>query len=111
MNIVLRTNGYDNHAQLLEKHIKRRIPTQIGNEGLVLELKIDAGIGAPESYEILPALGGYQIVGADSLGLYYGIGKLLHSAKWSDADFVPNPPKGVVTPACSFRAKIGRAHV
>ena len=110
MNIVLRTNGYDNHAQLLEKHIKRRIPAQIGNEGLVLELKIDAGIGAPESYEILPALGGYQIVGADSLGLYYGIGKLLHSAKWSDADFVPNPPKGVVTPACSFRATYFAIH-
>lgn len=110
MNIVLRANGYDNHAQLLEKHIKRRIPAQIGNEGLVLELKIDAGIGAPESYEILPVLGGYQIVGADSLGLYYGIGKLLHSAKWSDADFVPNPPKGVVTPACSFRATYFAIH-
>ena len=110
MNIVLKANGYERHASLLEKHIKKRIPAEVGNEGLAIELKIDAGIGAPESYRISESGDRWLIEGSDTLGLYYGIGKLLHSAKWSETDFVPNPPTGVVTPACSFRATYFAIH-
>ena len=110
MKIVLKSNGYESHASLLEKHIKKRIPAELGNEGLAIELKIDASIGAPESYRITESAARWLIEGSDTLGLYYGIGKLLHSAKWSETDFVPNPPTGVVTPACSFRATYFAIH-
>ncbi|MBQ8258702.1 MAG: hypothetical protein IJY97_03985 [Clostridia bacterium] len=43
------------------------------------------------------------MVGSDTLGLYYGIGKLLHSAKWSESEFSPCSTNGVVSPACVCR--------
>ena len=110
MRLTIKSNGYEAHAALLERHIKKRIPTEVGHGGLLIELRIDAAVGATESYRISSVEKGYEIVGSDVLGLYYGIGKLLHSAKWSETDFVPNPPMGVVTPACSFRATYFAIH-
>lgn len=110
MRLTIKSNGYEAHAALLERHIKKRIPAEVGYGGLLIELRIDAAVGATESYRISPIEKGYEIVGSDVLGLYYGIGKLLHSAKWSETDFVPNPPIGVVTPACSFRATYFAIH-
>ncbi|MBE6590370.1 MAG: hypothetical protein E7643_09365 [Ruminococcaceae bacterium] len=110
MKIFLKSNGHESHASLLARHIQKRIPFEADADGFVIKLEINAAIGAPESYEITSSHGGYLITGTDGLGLYYGIGKFLHSAKWSETDFVPAPPKGVVTPACSFRATYFAIH-
>ncbi len=110
MKIALKSNGHESHARLLERHIQKRIPLESDADGLRIELEIDAGIGAPESYQITSSCQGYVITGTDCLGLYYGIGKFLHSAKWSETDFVPHPPKGVIEPACSFRATYFAIH-
>lgn len=72
-------------------------------------LDVDASIGRAESY-VIKEDGGYHIIGADEAGLYYGIGKFLHSAKWDDEQFVPNPPMKVMTPAHPFRATYFSVH-
>ena len=110
MKITLRSNGFFNHGALLEKHLKKRIPVELCEDGLLVELAVNKALGKAESYEITPVDGGYTITGADEAGLYYGIGKFLHSAQWTETAFVPDPPKGVVTPACSFRATYFAVH-
>ena len=103
MKINLLDNGHTLQAQLLTERIGERIPAVYGNEGLVIELCIDAGVGAPESYLIKAIDNGFTVVGADELGLSFGVGKLLHSAKWAKDSFAPVATDGVVTPACPYR--------
>lgn len=110
MNLKILNNGYEQHAELLEKTLRARIPVEMG-EGLEILLGVDAGIGSAESYCIERTAGGWQITGADEAGLYFGIGKFLHTAKWSVKDFTPCPPKGVVTPDCSLRAIYFAVHL
>ena len=54
---------------------------------------------ALESAEIVEEDGGWKIIGSDEAGLIYGIGKFLHTAKWSEEDFVPMPPGIIRRPA------------
>lgn len=104
INIRLKENGFHMHAKLFNERVIERIPVEFTDKGMTIEFCIDSTIGEKESYWIVPTEDGFSITGADELGLYYGIGKFLHSAKWSEQNFVPNPPTGVVTPACDFRA-------
>ena len=111
MRILLQSNGHERHAELLLRHIRKRIPQAYGEgRSVSVTLAIDAAFVPSESYRIDTAADTYVITGGDSLGLYYGIGKFLHSAKWSDEDFVPAPPAGVISPACSFRATYFAIH-
>ena len=103
-------NGFEAHAALLKKTVAARVGAEAGNEMTVV-LAVDASIGAAESYCITPTDGGWQITGADEAGLYFGIGKFLHSAKWSESDFVPAPSKGVITPDCPLRAMYFAVHL
>lgn len=92
MNITLRENGLSAHAEMLKRKLTERISVDfVADGGLFVELWIDEEKGN-ECYEIERRENGYAIIGGDSLGLYYGIGKFLHSANFSDGE-------------------IGRAHV
>ena len=110
MTIYIESNGYDRQAELLLRKISERISTEPGDDALTITLLVDPSRGAAESYEIVAEDGGYQIIGTDGLGLSHGIGKFLHTAKWSEEDFVPAPPRGLQTPACTFRAMYFSVH-
>lgn len=103
-------NGFEAHAALLKKTVAARVGAEAEN-GITIALAVDTSIGAAESYCITQTDGGWQITGADEAGLYFGIGKFLHTAKWSESDFVPAPPKGVITPDCSLRAMYFAVHL
>ncbi len=110
MKLSIIDHGHEKQAALLQKTISKRIPVEIEKTGLLLELKIDSTLGASESYRIEAVDYGYCITGSDDLGLYYGIGKLLHTARWTETDFVPCPPVGLQSPECSFRASYFSIH-
>ncbi len=111
MQINVIDNGFKNQSALLKKSISGRIPVEYTESGMTIELLVDKLIGDAESYLIKKTVNGWQIIGSDDLGLFYGIGKFLHTAKWSETDFVPCPPEKIVTPACSFRAMYFAVHL
>lgn len=104
MKLQITANGFDQHAGLLRRKISERIPVQWDAAGLDITLSVDPAAEAEESYRIVPTERGYEIIGTDELGLSHGIGKFLHTAKWSEESFVPAPPTGWQIPACTFRA-------
>ena len=104
MRIRILAEAYERYAALLWRKIAERIPVEDAGDGLVISLAIDRKRGPAESYEILCEQDRICVIGTDGLGLSHGIGKLLHSAVWSEQDFVPNPPVGLQTPHCTFRA-------
>ncbi len=110
MLIHLENNGLTTHAELFKRKIAERIPVSYDATGLQIVLKTDAQLGSEESYEICPTRGGFQIIGSDQLGLLHGIGKFLHTAKWRETEFIPNPPRGLQSPATSFRAMYFSVH-
>lgn len=103
MKINIIDHGFEQHATIFMESIEGRIPVEVSNDGMVIELAIDSEIGDEESYQIILEDGKWRIVGADHLGLYYGIGKFLHTAKWSEREFVPEPPIRVMIPDCTYR--------
>ena len=103
MKINLLDNGYLQHKRVMLNSICERIPVEFTKDGLTIVFGIDSRIGEAESYQIEHVDLVWYITGSDVLGLFFGIGKFLHTATWSDSDFVPNPPKGVVLPDCSYR--------
>jgi hypothetical protein len=104
MRIYLKTNGLDIHGALFRRTVEKRIPVEFSEEGMVVSFAVNAAIGTAESYRIDLVSGGWQITGSDELGLYFGVGKFLHTAVWKNEEFAPNPPAGIRIPACSFRA-------
>ena len=104
MKINLIENGYEKQADLLKKIISQRIQAEYEKEGLKIKLQIKSAIKKEDSYQISADGNGYTITASDEAGLYYGIGKFLHTAKWSEKEFVPNPPLDMISPDCSFRA-------
>ena len=104
MQLRIKDNGLKQHGEILLRHMKDRITVELNDDGMLIELCINEMISKAESYQICETEEGWLISGADELGLHFGIGKFLHTAKWSEEQFVPKPPKGVVSPACTFRA-------
>ncbi|MBE6590900.1 MAG: hypothetical protein E7646_02575 [Ruminococcaceae bacterium] len=103
MKINIIDNANTLHADVMKRAILKKIPAEFCDEGLKIELCVDGSIGVKDSYEIAGEGLGWKVSGSDVAGLYYGIGKLLHSAKWAEDSFAPCPPKGVRSPACSYR--------
>lgn len=104
MKILVKQNKWNRQEALLKKCITERIPVEFTEGGMSIELCVNKAIGAEESYLITGEKNEWKITGSDGLGLYYGIGKFLHSAKWTDETFKPEATEKVVTPACSYRA-------
>jgi hypothetical protein len=97
MKICLIDNGYNKEADLMKRTIEERIPVKFGEEGLCIELCMDQTMPA-SNYQIEKSGERWKIAGADEMGIFYGMNKFLHTAKWSEGDFVPNPPAGVKKP-------------
>lgn len=110
MKIELKNNGYVKHAELFLKTVGDRIPLELEDGGMVIELKIDSSIAKAESFSICGEGKNWCITGSDELGLYFGIGKFLHTADWDENSFVPKATNGVVSPECSFRAMYFATH-
>ena len=89
MQLRIKDNGLKQHGEILLRHMKDRITVELNDDGMLIELCINEMISKAESYQICETEEGWLISGADELGLHFGIGKFLHTAKW----------------------KIGRAHV
>ena len=104
MKINLNANGYEQHKALFVKTVQNRIRAEFVEGGIKVTLGVEPSLGSAESYQIRPVSDGWQITGSDELGLYFGIGKFLHTAVWKNDEFLPAPPEGIKTPACSFRA-------
>lgn len=103
MKINIKEQGLEKNKALLKKEILRKIDAEFCETGLEIKLSLDSSIGPVESFEITKTETGYQITGTDILGLNHGIGKFLHTAKWTEDSFEPMPPKGLVSPACPYR--------
>ena len=104
MKISLTANGYSMHERLFKARLSDRLSADFCDGGLEISFQVDALLGKPESYQITEKNGAWCVVGSDELGLYYGVGKLLHSAKWGKDSFAPVATDGVVSAACDFRA-------
>lgn len=110
MKLNIQSQGHDRHRKIFEKAVSDRLVMDATAVEMKISLDIDESIGTAESYLIQSEHGGWKITGADDLGLYYGIGKFLHSARWTEDDFAPQPPTGVCTPAQPFRAFYASVH-
>lgn len=110
MKINLQSNGFLKHSELFSRTVAERIPVDFCDNGMTIELKVDKTISAAESFSICCDNNSWSIIGSDELGLYFGIGKFLHTAEWSERDFVPKATNGVVSPECSFRAMYFATH-
>lgn len=104
MRIKVSDNGNLDHAKILTERISERIPLENAEGGMTVRLEIDEKTGAAESYKIFRNGEEWVIAGADTLGLYFGIGKFLHSAKWSEEEFIPKETDSVIAPKGYFRA-------
>ena len=95
--------GLGKHAELLRKRILERIE-EAKLEPIEIELSVNTSLGEAESYQISRWGDRWKIIGTDEAGLYYGIGKFLHTAKWTEHALVPVETEKLITPKCSFRA-------
>ena len=110
MKLNIKNNGFLKHDELLRKTISQRIDVEWTEAGMTVELQIDRSMPDAESFLIRGAEADWQIVGSDELGLYYGIGKFLHTAKWTEDAFAPKATDGAVVPQCHFRAMYFATH-
>ena len=110
MKINLKTNGFLKHGELFSQTVAARIPVDFISDGVTVELNVDKSIAKAESFSICKNKDTWSITGSDELGLYFGIGKFLHTATWSENEFVPKATNGVVSPECSFRAMYFATH-
>lgn len=110
MNIVISANGFSQHERLLKERLLERLPVEFTEGGMIINLLIDSAIDVAESYRIDKTENGFSIIGSDTLGLYYGVGNFLHSAKWETDAFFPVATDGIVSPASSYRAIYFSAH-
>ena len=109
MFIKILDHNHPKHRALLLKKLSERIAVEEREEGTAIEFFIDPSIQS-EGYKIAVEKDICRITAADDAGLYYGIGKLLHSAEWNEDGFVPKQTDGVSAPACPFRAIYFSAH-
>lgn len=110
MKITINNGGYKRHEELLKTRLEERIPVEYEDGGMNISLVIDESIESEESYEIKYEENKWSIIGSDKLGLSFGIGKFLHSAKWTDKDFSPQKTDKLMIPDCSFRMIYASAH-
>ena len=110
MKITIVSNGYEKQAALLKRSVEERIPAEWSEGGMTLTLDVNGALGAIESYLIEGEGNDWKITGTDGLGLFYGIGKLLHSATWTQTTLAPVATEGLISPACSFRATYYSVH-
>ena len=103
LDIVCARSVPTDHAELLKRNVLSRIPCDFSPDGTRISLTLDPSL-PPESFRVDRDGAGWKVTGGDRRGVFFGIGKLLHSARWTDDAFFPAPTDGVVSPAGEFRA-------
>ncbi len=112
MNIKILSNGYTKHEDVLKNQLNERIPVSYKDGGMTIEFKLDDTFALKESYKVEEIKDNHWLIsGKDELGIYYGIGKFLHSAKWNEEGFVPRGTMGIIAPDCPFRAVYTCCHL
>ena len=97
------SGGFPAQEALLRRHVARRITASFAADGMRVTLSVDDTFSKPESYRIDGGGEDWHITGSDERGLYYGVGKFLHSACWTEESFAPRATDGWVSPDCPFR--------
>ena len=110
MKISINANGNLRHEKILKDRLSERINADFEDGGLLIDLSIDSSLAKAESFVIEEKDGAFYIKASDSLGLFYGIGKMLHSGKWVNDTFCPTPTNGIESPDCTFRATYVARH-
>ncbi|MBR2353499.1 MAG: hypothetical protein IKA76_03235 [Clostridia bacterium] len=110
MKLSVQNNGFLKHDELFRTTVSDRIDVEFADGGMRVTLQIDGSLGEKESFSIVGAGQNWTVTGSDELGLYFGIGKFLHTATWSEVDFAPKATDGVVSPECHFRAMYFATH-
>ena len=103
MTIEIKDGGLTTYGALLRRRIAGRIGGSFAAGGMYVTLSVDDTFTKPESYRIDGGGDDWHITGSDERGLYYGIGKFLHSACWTEESFTPHATDGWVSPDCPFR--------
>ena len=91
------------HAAILKSRLLERIPAD-KLQPIEIALNINPELGAAESYQIVKQEERWNVVGSDEIGLFYGIGKFLHTATWTENEIIPVETDGVISPKSDFRA-------
>lgn len=94
--------GLKEHAAVLKKRLLKRIPAE-KLQTIEIELKIVQDIQTAESYRISKREERWVIEGSDQLGLYYGIGKFLDSAEWTEDAIYPVETEEIMIPENEIR--------
>ncbi len=100
-------------ATLFERQVEQRCPAKVVTSGgatLTVSLRIRPGIGA-EGYSIrTKRRDEIEVAGNDERGLLYGLGKLLHTSRFSSEGFSPGAWRGQSVPACTVRGVYFATH-
>ena len=96
------------HARVLQQIVAERAENIPGE--MTVSLRVDRCGKDSDGYRISGQGDQWEIIGYGERGLYYGIGKFLHSARWSETAFEPQPTNGDIMPASPFRAMYYSIH-
>lgn len=95
-----------NIAGVLARQVMQRCDAHVVDDGdapLKIELAIAPGIGR-EGFRIEDRPGGgVRIVGNDTRGLLFGVGKLLRASRYHQGGFIPGPWRGTSLPEKTVR--------
>lgn len=102
-----------NIARIFARQVSQRCDARVTSETnapLHVLLTIEPGLGT-EGFKIADeGEGRIRIVGNDSRGLLYGVGKFLHNSRYDQGGFSPGDWHGTSAPQGSFRALDAETH-
>jgi hypothetical protein len=103
-----------NIGRVFARQIESRSEAKVVNEGdapLTVELSIEPGIG-DEGFKIADgAPGTIRIIGNDTRGALYGVGKFLHTSFYGSEGFSPSSWRGVSVPKMPVRGMYLATHM
>lgn len=102
------SGGTPAHRELLNRILSEKAAGIPGESKI--SLNIDRCGKDPDGYSVRGNGPDWSVTGYGDRGLFYGIGKFLHSASYRPDGFFPKETHGDVFPACSFRAMYFSIH-
>lgn len=104
--------GIHNAVAVFKARVEQRSPARIvktGKAQLTIHLRLQSG-GKAEGYEISGTAQRLTITAADESGILYGLGKLLHTSRFTEKGFVPGAWRGKTAPASTMRGMYLACH-
>ena len=102
------SGGTPAHRELLNRILSEKTAGISGETKITLN--IDRCGKDPDGYSVRGNGSDWSVTGYGDRGLFYGIGKFLHSASYRPDGLFPKETAGDVFPACSFRAMYFSIH-